>query len=97
MFPKEAPAAHGWAGCQGWQSEKCAGNKRRVFAYRFFSSTSWVSQMTSHPHFVLTHFPLQGWEWRMLSGLKYTLKLDTFVCSYTTGISSFFNAVNNCF
>lgn len=29
----------------------CAGNKRRVFAYRFFSTTSWVSQMTSHPTF----------------------------------------------
>lgn len=51
MSPKEAPATHGWAVCQGWQSEKCAGNKRRVFAYRFFSTTSWVSQMTPHPAF----------------------------------------------
>lgn len=29
----------------------CAGNKLRVFAYRFFPTTSRVSQMTSHPTF----------------------------------------------
>lgn len=32
----------------------------RVFAYRFFSTTSWVSQMTSHPDSVFTHFPAQS-------------------------------------
>ena len=41
-----------------------AGNKRRVFAYRFFSTTSWVSQMTSHPRFCFypVSYSEAGWE-----------------------------------
>lgn len=51
MSPKEAPATHGWAGCQGWQKEMCAGNKRGAVCLQIFPTTSWVSQMTSHPTF----------------------------------------------
>lgn len=65
MSLKEGP----WSKCGGPAAKAGrrrgrAGNKRRVFAYRFFSTTSWVSQMTSHPRFCF--YPLSyseaGWE-----------------------------------
>ncbi|EDM17833.1 RGD1565926 (predicted), isoform CRA_a [Rattus norvegicus] len=45
MSPKEAPATHGWAGCQGWQKEMCAGNKRGAVCLQIFPTTSWSLEM----------------------------------------------------
>ncbi|EDM17836.1 RGD1565926 (predicted), isoform CRA_b [Rattus norvegicus] len=44
MSPKEAPATHGWAGCQGWQKEMCAGNKRGAVCLQIFPTTSWGTE-----------------------------------------------------
>ena len=65
MSLKEGPRSKcGGPAAKAGRRRGRAGNKRRVFAYRFFSTTSWVSQMTSHPRFCF--YPLSyseaGWE-----------------------------------
>ena len=65
MSPKEGPRSkRGRPAAKADRRRGSAGNKHRVFAYRFFSTTSWVSQMISHPRFCF--YPLSyseaGWE-----------------------------------
>ena len=64
MSPKEGPKQTCRLAAKTGRRRCRAGNKCRVFAYRFFPTTSWVSQITSHPRFCFypLSYPEAGWE-----------------------------------